>query len=65
MSNQKLTIKPETKVFVDGKTNARTIAIPFRLPDGSNAALMVCRLKNETWEPTGIIKSITIQYYEH
>lgn len=65
MKKKELKINPETKVFVDGKTNARTIAIPFRLPDMSAAALMICRLKNETWEPIKEIKSITITYYDN
>ncbi len=57
-----LEVLPSTAVFVDTKTNARTIALPFRLPDGTSAVLMVCRLKDETWEPSKQIKSITIIY---
>lgn len=62
--SKRLEIKPETKVFVDPKTNARTIALPFRLPDNTAAALMICRLKDEQWEPKDIIKSITVEYHE-
>lgn len=62
MSNQRLTLKNNTKVFVDKKTNARTIAIPFRLPDGTQAVLMVSRLKDEDWQPNKIINNITINY---
>lgn len=57
-----LTIHESTAVFTDSKTNARTIALPFRLPDGTSAVLMVCRLKDDVWVPSKEIKSIKITY---
>lgn len=62
MKKQEIVIKEDTKVFVDSKTNARTIALPFRLKDNSDAVVMVCRLKDEQWEPTKEIKNIIINY---
>lgn len=59
---QKLKIKTGTKVFSDPKTHAKTIAIPFRLPDDSAAVLMICRLKEDEWNPEKIIKKIDITY---
>jgi hypothetical protein len=59
---QELKINKDVKVFIDGKTNARTIALPFRLPDGASAVVMLCRLKGEVWEPQKEITSITINY---
>lgn len=59
---QEIKVKEDIKVFNDKKTNARTIALPFRLPDESNAVVMICRLKNEDWKPEKIIKSVTIKY---
>lgn len=59
---QELKIKEGTKVFSDPKTHAKTIAIPFRLPDTTAAVLMVTRLKDEEWEPNRIIKKIDITY---
>lgn len=61
MNQNDLVVRKGVKVFVDKKTNARTIALPFRLPDESSAIIMVSRLKNEEWNPN-IIKSITITY---
>ncbi len=55
-------IKEGIKVFKDKKTSARTIAIPFRLPDNSSAVLMVTRLKDEEWKPETTIKNLTINY---
>jgi len=62
MKKQEIVIKEDTKVFVDSKTNARTIALPFRLPDSTDAVVMVCRLKDEQWEPVKQIKNIIINY---
>lgn len=62
---QELIINSKIKVFTDKKTNARTIAIPFRLSDGTNAVAMISRLKAEEWNPQEEIKSITINYNEN
>lgn len=57
---QNLKLGDSPKVFVDKKTKARTVAIPFRLPDGSSAVCMISRLKDQDWEPE--IEEISIQY---
>lgn len=62
MKKQEIKLKEYLNVFVDNKTNARTIAFPFRLPDGTSAVLMVCRLKDEQWKPLEEIKNIIINY---
>lgn len=62
MTKQDLKVKPDTKVFVDSKTNARTIALTFRLPDNSSAVLMVCRLKDADWIPVEVIEKIVVHY---
>jgi len=64
MKKQEISIKDTTKVFIDGKTEARSIALPFRLPDMSSAVIIVTRLKKEDWLPGKEIKSITINYYD-
>lgn len=63
MKKQELKVKDTTQIIVDKKTNAHTLAIPFKLPDTSSAILMISRLKNEMWKPN--IKSITINYNEN
>ncbi len=60
MSKKQLKVKSDIKVFDDKKTNAKTIALPFRLPDGTSAVLMVTRLKSDAWVPE--ITSVTINY---
>lgn len=67
MSNQnkELTIPEFTKVYEDPKTKAKTVAIPFTLPEGINAALMICRLHKGEWKPQKQIKKITIEYHEN
>lgn len=62
LKKQELKVKPDTTVFVDSKTNARSIALPFRLPDTKSAVLIITRLKDEQWEPSKVIKSIMITY---
>lgn len=62
---QELILKEEIKVFIDKKTKARTIALPFRLPNGTSAVCMICQLKDIEWQPNKIIKSITINYHEN
>lgn len=55
-----LTVKEGAKVFLDKKTKARTLAIPFKFFDGSTAVCMISRLKDEDWKPD--FKTITINY---
>ncbi len=57
-----LNIGESPKVFQDKKTKVRTIAIPFRLPDGTSAVCMISRLKDENWKPE--IISIDLNYNE-
>lgn len=59
--NQQLKLGSALKVFEDKKTHARTIAIPFRLPDGTSAVCMISRLKNDKWDASEIT-SIDINY---
>lgn len=49
-------------VFIDPKTKAHSIALPFRLEDNTAAVVIITRLKDEMWKPEQIIKSITINY---
>jgi hypothetical protein len=57
-----LKIPSEPPVFVDSKTNARSIALPFRLPDGTSAVAIITKLKDDTWIPQKEIKSLVINY---
>lgn len=60
---QELKLKEDQRVFVDSKTNARSIALPFHLMDDqSSAVIIITRLKDEQWYPVKTIKSITINY---
>lgn len=62
MKKQEIKIKEDVKVFVDKKTNARTIALPFRLTDDTSAVVMICRMKDGEWAVAKEIKSIIINY---
>lgn len=55
-------MRDDIAVYADSKTGARTIALPFRLPDKTSAVVMICKLKDEVWMPHKEIKSITINY---
>ena len=57
-----LTIPDRLMVHEDPKTKAKTIALPFQLSDGINAALMICRLNESNWNPKEEIKKITITF---
>ena len=59
---QELKIKEDQVVFVDNKTNARTIALPFRLTGGVSSVVMICRMADEQWKPFEEIDSIIINY---
>lgn len=62
IKKQELKIAKGQILFVDQKTNARTLAIPFRLPDHSSAICMITRTKDENWEVEKVIKNIIINY---
>lgn len=57
---QEVIIPEGVKVIVDKKTKARTFGVPFVLPDGTNAVLMVARLRNEDWKPE--VKNVILNY---
>jgi hypothetical protein len=61
MIKKTLEIKDEQAVFVDSKTNARSIALPFRFPDGVAGVCIISRLKDQTWEPKEI-KNIIVSF---
>lgn len=63
--NQELKLPKELSVFIDQKTDARTFALPFKLIDGTDAVLMVCRLKKGDWKPEKDITSITITHVKN
>ena len=62
MKKQELKIAKGQSLFVDQKTGARTLAIPFKLPDGEEAVLMLTRIKDKNWFPEKEIKNIIINY---
>lgn len=57
-----INIGPKAKVEMDKKSRTRMTHFPFELPDGENAILIICRLKDEEWVPAGDIKSIKITF---
>ena len=65
MKKLEIKIPKVPHLFVDTKTNARTLALPFKLEDGSDAIMMICRLEDSNWFPEKTIKNITINYNEN
>ena len=61
---KELNIAKGQALFIDPNTGARTLARPFKLPDNTDAMLMITRLKKTNWFPEKEIKNITIEYYE-
>lgn len=59
---EELVIPPKLSVFEDKKSKARTIALPFDFPDGSQGIVMVCRLKSEAWVPAKDIEKLVINF---
>lgn len=59
MKKIELEIKDSLTVFKDKKTNAHTIALPFRL-NGVSCVCMITRLNKDKWEPYKDIKKIEI-----
>lgn len=62
MSPQKKIEVTNLIVTTDARSKARIISSPFVFPDGSNGALIVCRLEDEAWKPFEDIKDITINF---
>ena len=57
-----LTVPRKIHVHTDKKTNAQSIALPFRFLDGGSGVAIVTRLEKETWVPAKDIKSIKIYF---
>ena len=62
MTSETLEIKSDLKIIEDKRTKAKSIAIPFYLPDGNNAALIITRLNRGDWEPSKDINKVTIEF---
>lgn len=55
-------IGPKVEVTKDKKSRSRVISFPFEFSDGEKGAVIVLRLKDEDWEPTDSLKSITLNF---
>lgn len=62
ISTQEIILGPKLKVLTDKKSKCRVINFEFELPDGEQAGLIICRLKDEEWVPIDDIKSIYINF---
>lgn len=60
----KIPMPLKISVFEDKKTKVKTVALPFKFKDGTNGAVMVCRLDKGDWNPCEQIQDITINFYE-
>ena len=65
MKSEELIIPERISVFEDKKTSARTIALPFQLPDGINCVLIISRLNRSPWKPEKDIDKIVIYYKDN
>ena len=61
-SNEVLAIPERVTVFDDPRSHAKTVALTFQFPDGTNGILMVSRLSRIPWSPEKVIKEITITW---
>ena len=61
----KIEMPQKISVFEDKKTKVKTVALPFKFQDGTNGAIMICRLDKGDWNPTVEIKDITINFNEN
>lgn len=46
-----LAIPERLSVYEDGKTRAKSIAIPFQFPDNTNGLVIISRLSRGAWQP--------------
>lgn len=63
--SEEIIVPKKVSVIVDKRTRARNVAFPFTFPDGTNGALIVCRLSAMPWEPSDTLESIIITYAKH
>ena len=61
-SSEIFEIPEKMSVFTDPKTQAKTIALPFQFPDGSNGIVMVSRLSATPFTPFKVLEKITIKF---
>lgn len=55
-----IVIPERISTYIDVKTGARTLALPFQFADGVSGVLMICRLSSEEWIPAEKIEKIQI-----
>jgi hypothetical protein len=62
MKTDEFIMLKDAAVYIDKKTDAKTVAFPFSFPDGNKGVIMVTRLNKGQWTPIDTIKSIIINY---
>ena len=59
---EEIVIPTRIGVFQDKKTKAKTIALPFVFPDGTNGVIMVTRLSAAPWIPSDTLVKVNLHY---
>lgn len=57
---EEVVIPQRISVYTDKKTKAKSIALPFQLPDGSNGAVIITRLDTTEWIPSKHILKVVL-----
>ncbi len=57
-----LTMPKKISVYVDKKTQAKSVALPFKFLDGTNGVVVVTRLHKEEWNAPKEIDKIKITF---
>ena len=55
-------IPARVSVFEDKRTDAKTLAMPFQFPDGTNGVVMISRLTKLGWTPSNDVARIVIYF---
>jgi len=55
-------IGPYVRVTEDKRTKTKVANFSFEFPDGTRGVLIVCKVKDEAWEPSKDIKEIQINF---
>lgn len=55
-------IGSKVKTIQDKRSKAMVANFPFEFPDGTRGVLIVCKLKDEPWNPSKDLKNLKLEF---
>lgn len=62
LHSYEINVGDNVKVIEDKKSKTKVANFPFEFPDGTRGIAIICRVKDEPWQPSKTISHITLNF---